>query len=482
MTTRGENTRAGAGEDVTASVKGSAGRPVETMARFVAQTGIRYPDHRPRLPSLLEIPLPERVRRIEADEWDHSAWSEQTEAWTAIADARYRAIAAQRRPQPAPAVRVGVKDTIDVAGFPTSLGLRHYRHHPTTSAVAVDSIEQVRTQVIAKVASTELNIGVGSGCVNPYFPHIHPAGSSTGSAVSVAANLCDLSMGTDVLGSMRWPAGNCGAVGLRMTHSAALLDGIFPLSPLMDAIGWVARTADDLAFLWKLLGLGTLVDSEGAETADRYRIGAVSNISDGLCSPEMLDTVDTVCGWLADDGNAVDSLRIDDLWRSRGDAWQLCARQAWEGHQLWRHFITVPIDASTTKALEVGARVGDREYFAVLSDMDECRKSVRARFGDDCHAWILPLDPSAPPDLRVRGGPVSTIPAPGDPDYDRSIGYTPVASFAGLPAIAVPARLSPINGAPLGVQIIGPPGSEERLIDLAQRVQRRSGDLGLYPR
>ncbi|AIG77374.1 amidase [Amycolatopsis japonica] len=457
--------------------------PATSLGSYAENAGIAYPDDRPELPDLLELPLAERCDLHDRGEWDDRKWAEQNETWHSVADARYRAVTSRRGPgSGTPLIRIGVKDTIDVAGLPTSLGLRHYRHHPVASATALSRLDGAEEQVIGKVVSTELNIGVGSGCVNPYFPHIDPAGSSTGSGVSVAAGLCDLAMGTDVLGSVRWPAGHCGTVGLRMTHDPGLLHGIFPLSPPMDAVGWVARTAEDLAFLWRRLGLRALLGQAGRPVPARYRIGVPTDVRDGSCDPEMLETLDLVSAALSDDGHELTDLRVgDDLWRRRGDAWQLCARQAWDGHRQWRHWITVPVHRSTEQALEVGARVTDAEYTEILDAMHACRQANATRFGDDMHAWLLPLDPSPPPDLRTGSPAATTIPAPGEADYDRRIGYTPIASFAGLPAIAVPARLSRVNRAPLGVQIVGPPGSEERLIDLARRVQLRLKPPELRP-
>ncbi len=457
--------------------------PATSMTGYIENAGITYPDDRPVRPDLLELPLAERCDLHDRGEWDDRKWAEQNETWYSVADARYRAVTTRRKPESGtPLIRVGVKDTIDVAGLPTSLGLRHYRHHPAASATALSRLDGVEDLVIGKVVSTELNIGVGSGCVNPYFPHIDPAGSSTGAGVAVAADLCDLAMGTDVLGSVRWPAGHCGTVGLRMTHDPALLRGIFPLSPPMDAVGWVARTAEDLAFLWQRLGLRTLLGDTGQPLPARYRIGVPTNVREGSCGPEMLETLDLVSAALAEDGHEVNDRRVsDDLWQRRGDAWQLCARQAWDGYRLWRHWITVPLHASTEQALEVGARVSDGHYAEILDAMFSCRRENAARFDDRTHVWLLPLDPSPPPDLRTSRPVATTIPAPGEADYDRRIGYTPIASFAGLPAIAVPARLSPVNRAPLGVQIVGPPGSEERLIDLARRVQLRLGTPALRP-
>jgi Asp-tRNA(Asn)/Glu-tRNA(Gln) amidotransferase A subunit family amidase len=86
--------------------------------------------------------------------------------------------------------------------------------------------------------------------------------------------------------------------------------------------------------------------------------------------------------------------------------------------------------------------------------------------GDGVDAWLLPLDPTVP---RRRDQPrtsAATIPAPGDPDYENEIGFTPLASFLGLPAIAFPIGTSR-SGAPLAAQLVGPPGSEPVLISLA---------------
>ncbi|MGV9296004.1 amidase family protein [Amycolatopsis sp. NPDC003676] len=467
---------------MAASARPLPSDPAAAVSGYAEAAGISWPDDRPALPDLLGLPLADRCRLHELGEWDDRKWAEQNETWHAVADARYRAVTARRGPGAGtPLIRVGVKDTVDVAGLPTSLGLRHYRHHPAASAEALSRLAGVERQVIGKVVSTELNIGVGSGCVNPYFPHIDPAGSSTGAGVAVAANLCDLALGTDVLGSVRWPAGHCGTVGLRMTHDPGLLRGIFPLSPPMDAVGWVARTAEDLAFLWQRLGLRALLGPAGQPLPSRCRIGVPVHVREGSCSPEMLETLDLAASALADDGNEIADLRVDDLWQHRGSAWQLCARQAWDGYQLWRHWITVPLHASTEQALEVGARVSDSQYAEILDAMFSCRQENAARFGDRTHAWLLPLDPSPPPDLRTSRPVATTIPAPGEPGYDRRIGYTPIASFAGLPAIAVPVRLSPVNRAPLGVQIVGPPGGEERLIDLARQIQLRLAPSDLRP-
>lgn len=400
----------------------------------------------------------------------------RTEAneWAFHADHRYRACV-DLRPVSDHPVRIGVKDTVDVAGFPTRLGLRRYRHHPRTSAAPLAPIAD--QLVTAKVVTTELNIGVGSGCVNPCFPHVDPAGSSTGSGVAVAAGICDLSLGTDVLGSVRWPAGRTGTVALRVTHDDRLLPGIFPLSPAMDAPGWVARTAEDLTFLLAHLGLGPAGRRE-----EPLRVGVVAEVFDGHADSEVLTSLETGCRALRERGHTVSHVRVGDLWQWRAPAWELCARDAWDGYRAWREWLPEELLESTTAALETGASVGDERRGEIVDAMTRHRATAADQFrAHDVDAWLLPLDAAHPRLLDTPRSSGSTVPTPDDPDYDRRVGYTPLASFAGLPAATFPVELS-AAGAPLALQAVGPPGAEAVLLRLARDVATVLGELDLTPR
>ncbi|MFD4669598.1 amidase family protein [Lentzea sp. NPDC058450] len=427
------------------------------------------------VPDLVALPLRERHRLITSGEVGAAEWHETAHEWSVVADARYRACAVLAEPSSdSPALRLGVKDTVDVAGFPTTLGLRRYRHHPRRSAAVLRDVRN--TVVTAKVVTTELNIGVGSGCGNPYFPHIDPAGSSTGSGVAVAAGICDVSLGTDVLGSVRWPAGRCGVVGLRTTHDPGNLTGIFPLCPSMDAPGWVARTADDLAFLWSHLGLGSEVSHRA------LRVGVVSEVSEGAVEPEIAGALDAAARALAEAGHAVSEVRLGDLWHWRGPAWDLCARDAWLGREVWGERFGDDLLPSTLAALEAGARIDDRRYAEIRTALVRHRAAVSGLFDEGgVDAWLLPLDAVVPRAKGAKPAATSTIPTPADPDYDREIGYTPVASFAGLPAITFPVGVSPAQ-APLAVQLVGRPHAENALIGLARDAGAVFGNLGFAPR
>ena len=83
--------------------------------------------------------------------------------------------------------------------------------------------------------------------INIRCPDRVPGGSSSGSAAAVAARLCDFALGTDTGGSVRVPASHCGIYGFRPTHGAVATDGVCPLAPRFDTVGWFARDATTLA-------------------------------------------------------------------------------------------------------------------------------------------------------------------------------------------------------------------------------------------
>jgi Asp-tRNA(Asn)/Glu-tRNA(Gln) amidotransferase A subunit family amidase len=414
-------------------------------------------DPSPQPPPLLTGALRDRLRRADAGDFPTAAWRAEADAWSREADTRYRACV-HLRPVPASRlpIAVGVKDTIDVAGMPTTWGTRRYRHHPTTSAAALAGVGPAA--VNAKLVATEINIGIGSGCVNPYLPWIDPTGSSTGPAVAVAAGICDLGLGTDVIGSVRAPAGRCGLVGLRTTYHPDRLPGLLPLAPTMDTVGWFARTADDLAVLWNRLDLGP---GRVAEQRTRRRVAVVVN---ELAAPVVAAAVrDTAAAFRAA-GHEVVEVDLGELWRWRGAAWELCARSA---HEELRFLADETLDPMTVAGIEFGARVDPARAAEILAAQPRLRAVAAELFAAQrVDAWLMPLDADLP---RRRGGPPPTavFPTPELPDFDREIGYNPIASIAGLPALAVPVGVTD-DGVPLSMQLAGPHHGDAVLIELAR--------------
>ena len=146
-------------------------------------------------------------------------------------------------------LRVGVKDTIDIAGYPTRAGSCALMGAPAAArhAAVVQRLLDAGCRIVGKTNLHELAYGVTgvnawSGTpLNPRYPDLVPGGSSSGSAVAVAAQLVDFALGTDTGGSIRVPAVCCGVYGLKPTYGRVSREGVHPAQSSLDCVGVFAR-------------------------------------------------------------------------------------------------------------------------------------------------------------------------------------------------------------------------------------------------
>lgn len=149
---------------------------------------------------------------------------------------------------------VPVKDSVNTADLPTTVGTEALRHfQPKADATAVARLRAAGASVLGKTNLHELSFGWTSnnqtfGAVrNPYDPSRIPGGSTGGTAAAVAARMAPLGVAEDTQGSIRVPAALCGISGFRPTTGRYPTDGTAPITPLFDQIGAHARTVADLA-------------------------------------------------------------------------------------------------------------------------------------------------------------------------------------------------------------------------------------------
>ena len=149
-----------------------------------------------------------------------------------------------------------VKDVFDVEGVTACYGNPTWleTHAPAArTAPAVAALLDAGATLIGLTLTDELALSLtGENAhygtpINARCPDRVPGGSSSGSAAAVAARLCDFALGTDTGGSVRVPASHCGIFGFRPTHDAIASDGVCPLAPRFDTVGWFARDAATLA-------------------------------------------------------------------------------------------------------------------------------------------------------------------------------------------------------------------------------------------
>ena len=155
---------------------------------------------------------------------------------------------------------LGVKDLFDTAGIRTTYGSGLYTDHvPDRNAVAVQRLLDAGAVMVGKTHLPEFAWSVlGQNeffgtCHNPAVPGKTTGGSSSGSAAALAAGLCELALGTDTGCSVRLPTAACGTVGLKSEWGLISTEGVFPLVPLLDTVGPMARSVEDVSLMWSML-------------------------------------------------------------------------------------------------------------------------------------------------------------------------------------------------------------------------------------
>lgn len=359
--------------------------------------------------------------------------------------------------------RVVVKDSLDVAGAPSALGL--WAHDERD--VAIEDAELVRRAraaggvIVGKGKMTELGMD-GLGTLLPGgMPHNArapghvPGGSSTGTAVAVARGLCRYGIGGDGLGSVRIPAALGGLFGLKPGHGVLSSRGYRSVAPSMDVPGPMARTAADCARLYQVMA-GDEVRAVGPHTPPR--VGIVRGLGPELAARDVRAAFDRALDTLG-----VARVRVDVAGAATHGAIAVAAAAS-EGALDHAHYFDRARSGQGRLVAAVGLALGpERERITALRAAlrDACLRALEA-------ADFLAMPTTAVPAPAIRAGYAE---GGFDPLLLRALGaYTPLANVTGLPAIAVPSGTD-ARGRPLSIMFLGPPGSEEQLLAIAAAVE-----------
>jgi amidase len=342
-----------------------------------------------------------------------------------------------------------VKDLIDVAGTRTGGGNPGWLAQQAPAVVSASVVEQALAAgapFVGKTVTDELAFSLEGRNVhypdlmNPICPDRLPGGSSSGSAVAVAAGQTDFALGTDTGGSVRVPANFLGLFGLRPSHGALSLDGVVPFAPSYDTVGWFARDAELLA----QVGAALLPQASTTPITKLLLARDAFAMADAPLAQE-LET--RIANWTINGETIVfggDQARYLDCYRI------LQGAEIWQSLGPWiaRH---QPRFAGT-------ARITPAE----VADFAPVRAAIRARF-----AALVPSDtalviPTTPCVALLRDVPASVI---GD-FYQRALTLTSIAGHCGAPQAALP--LGFWRGCPVGVSILGAPGSDRSLLALTR--------------
>ena len=361
-------------------------------------------------------------------------------------------------------IPVGLKDLIDTAGVRTTAASAVFLDRvPTEDAALVKNLKAAGAVIIGKQNLHEFAYG-GSSLIshfgpvhNPVNPEFLAGGSSGGSAAAVATGMCYAAVGTDTAGSVREPAALCGVVGLKPSYGLVSTQGIIPLSTSLDHAGPITRTVEDAAIVLDAIA------SPPANSAASLRAG-IGNLTLGIPRKYFFDDLDT-------EVRSAVEVAIDCLASKANSVREIeCPIDEdrtvflFESHHYHRDKVASSpelYDPETLRRVRMGSEISEAEYGDALRRLLKIREAAANMFRD----------------VDVLLTPTTPVPAPRISDLLKDISQLRPAEIVllrntrpvnvwGLPAISVPGGFTS-QGLPIGLQIIGPPNGDEKVLRAA---------------
>jgi amidase len=430
--------------------------------------------------------------------------AEQAMADAAAADAKFARL--RRAPSGAEAeardglpllhgMPVGFKDLTDVAGVVTSHGSAALDHKPAlTDGALVSELKSAGVISLGKTQVPEFGLTaysenrIAPPSRNPHAPSRSSGGSSGGSAAAVAAGLLPFAPGTDGGGSVRIPAAACGLVGLKPGRGVVPSGESSGDPAKLVVAGPLARSATDAALLMDALAPSAASDYLGAvnHQPGRLRIGLTldspwSTTFPFSPEPEALDALRAGTGLLEHAGHVVTeaAVRYDNRYPDAfTTAWTAAVGTARISPH--REALLAPLTRTFRRRAQQRSASKLDESLAFLRQF---QRDTTTQFAQ----WDLMLMPTLAQTPRPVGWftgaahgdgrwPSPEWPGDADGDYRKQCEYAPWSSMinvCGLPAITIPVHWTegqPGHGLPMGVQLVGPMGSELLLLQVAAQL------------
>jgi len=381
-------------------------------------------------------------------------------------------------------IPISLKDNIYSAGIRTTAGSKILQDFiPFDDAPFVTQLLEAGGVLLGKTNMHEFAYGVTSN--NPHYGPVHnpwdlsriSGGSSGGSAAAVAAGLCYGSIGTDTGGSIRIPAGLCGIVGLKPTVGRVSTDGTIPLSPRLDCVGPLARSAQDAALLLDPILVRAKheprLSSARRLSSQRQRIklGLPREFFFEVISDGVAKVFDDALSFLRKQGAALKEISLPVLQETENAGNQIAWPEATHYHQQagWFPARAAEYGEDVRTRLTMGTNVSATAYLEALELRDKFIQQlhlVMAEAGVD--ALVVPTTPITAPLIHEE---TTRVNEKDHPTRALLLRNNRPANLAGVPAISIPCGFTP-GGLPVGLQLIGAVTDEHLLLGIARQFER----------
>jgi amidase len=354
------------------------------------------------------------------------------------------------------------KDLFDVAGHVTGGGNPDWARVnpvPTRHAWAVQRLLDAGASLIGKTITDEVSLGIlgenpfDGTAKNPRAPGRVPGGSSSGSAVAVAAGLCDTALGTDTGGSVRVPASFCGLYGIRPTHGRIDVTGMMCQAPTSDTTGWFARDAAIFARVSAVMLEETIPDELPSRLIIADDAFAVADAPAAVALQPLVERLGRLVGTVSHEVMAPPGLVA---WANAQRTIQ--PSEAWQTFKDWVDRVNPRMQFSVARNLAAAAAITDAERARAQS----VREAARARMRKLLPPGTILCQPTTPFPAPLCGQRLSTL----DPLRERITRLACHGGLTGVPQVVIPG--STVDGLPIGLSIIGAPGTDATLVAVAR--------------
>lgn len=366
---------------------------------------------------------------------------------------------APRARGPLDGLRFAAKDVFDIAGTRSGFGNPDWlrSHAPASSTAAViDALRDAGAAMRGRTLTDELTYSLSGENVhygtplNPAAPDRIPGGSSSGSASATAAGLVDFALGTDCGGSVRLPASYCGLLGIRPTHGRVSVEGVIPFAPSFDVVGWFARDAR----VFEQVGCVLL---QSARCSERATLLTLCSDAFELAGAAIENALTPAVEKL---GGSIGKVRCTRVSADGLGHWfevfrTLQGAEIWANRRTWIEREKPTIGPGIRERLDWAASI-EASTAAIARAQRSAIRAHLARILEPGEILCLPTAPRVAP---FKGTAQDTL----EIDYRaQAMRLLCIAGLGGLPQVSIPVARH--EGLPLGLSLIGAPGSDMLLL------------------
>jgi aspartyl-tRNA(Asn)/glutamyl-tRNA(Gln) amidotransferase subunit A len=394
------------------------------------------------------------LRRIEAVESHVHGWC-ALDRDGAMAQARELRAEAEKGHIRGPlhGIPVAIKDVLDVAGLPTRAGskTRADMAPSTIDAEVVGRLRVAGAVILGKAHTTEFAYFDGPPPTrNPHNTAHTPGGSSAGPAAVVASGMVPLSLGTQTAGSVNRPAAYCGIAAFKPSTRAWSSFGLVPFAPSFDTVGVFGHRVSDVVAAAHALMPAYLRYRQLAVPA-RLSIGFIDDPIMEMASEAVADTLRIAADKLSESGVRVERLKSPVPFADIG-GWHktMIEYEVARAHPSLEH--NPDVSNGLRDAIARGRSIDDAAYRDAYAELDAARERFWSATAQ-VDALVFPTAPDVAPAGMKTGDPRFIVPF----------------TACGGPIVSVPVGYG-TGGLPLGLMLIGPPGTDVKIADIARQV------------